>query len=380
VIEGVEIMKTLPDRFVVLVLAALGASFFAMYLPSSAVMASAGGGVVATGDTAVPRFDHTATLLSNGKVLIAGGMARNGVPEPTAEVYDPATRRFTPVGKMASPRGWGATATLLPNGKVLLTGGATGSWCSPLCYLATTELYDPATGTFSPTGNMTKPRAGAFAVLLHTGNVLIIGGEADSDDGSRVTAELYDSLRGVFSPAGSMSKAMGVSATVVLKSGKVLVVGDTAEIYDPSTGRFTSSGRMITPRGKVGATLLPDGKVLIVGGQVDGAWGPRIATTEIYDPQTGTFTSGPTMNFSRYKLRNGVVLLSNGRIFVAGGADTPEVYDPATSSFRPTAGSKLDGFCFSTATLLNNGDVLMVGGYGYHPGDGAVNHAWLYHP
>jgi hypothetical protein len=182
-------------------------------------------------------------------------------------------------------------------------------------------------------------------------------------------------------------------AAVLMKDGKVLVVGGSsagqhpnttveasAEVYDPSTGRFTSTGKMRTPRVKFGAALLPDGRVLIVGGQMGGPWGARLATTEIYDPATGTFIPGPNMGFKRFKISAGVVPLRNRHILLAGGADQPEVYDPASNSLLPTAGSKLDSFYFSTATLLSNGGVLIVGGYGSHPGGGAVNHAWLYQP
>lgn len=388
-------MKMRLRRLPVAVIGAAAAILLGLHSSSASAAESSVGRVVATGNMTVARFSHTATLLPNGKVLIAGGMARNGVVEGTAELYDPAAGRFTSLGKLQSPRGWGSTATLLPNGKVLIAGGASGSWCSMSCYLASAELYDPATNTFTSTGNMTRPRASAFAVLLRNGDVLIAGGEGDVGNNSLAGAELYHASQGVFTATGGMSKSNEVRAAVLLKSGKVLVVGGVnggeeataaagetlGEIYDPSTGRFTLSGKMITPRTKVGTTLLPDGRVLIAGGQIDGAQGQRIATSEIYDPASGAFTSGPTMNFKRYKFKNGIVALGNGLILVAGGADQPEVYNPASGLFQAaTPGSKLDGFCYSTTTLLTNGEVLLVGGYGYHPGDGAVNHAWLYKP
>jgi hypothetical protein len=315
-------------------------------------------------------------------------MERNGVTDASAELYDPANGRFMPAAKMNAQRGWGSTATRLSNGEVLIAGGATGSLCSPECHLASAELYDPVTGIFKVTGGMTEPRAGGFSVLLQTGDAFIVGGTVESGSDSHPKAEIYHPATGTFTSTGSMRRANGVLGVVVLKSGKVLVIGrrpaegvveeTIAEIYDPSTGQFSPAGKMKTPRTKVGAALLPDGKVLVVGGQIDGAWGPHIDSTEIFDPATGSFSPGPEMNYKRFKLQKAVVPLSNGQILIAGGAEHPEIYDPELHRFVPTNGSDLDGFCFSTATLLQNGDVLMVGGYGSHPGAGAVNHAWLY--
>lgn len=371
-------------------LAVFALGMFVLHAPEWTAEGSSVGSIVATANMTVPRFSHTATLLPKGKVLIAGGMERNGVFLRTAELYDPATGRFTPAGKMQSTRGFGATATLLPNGQVLIAGGRGDASCN-----RSAELYDPAAGVFTPTGSMTTPRCSATALLLETGNVLIMGGDYSPDNNPQTSAELFNAATGNFTVTGNMRTPRDYFAAVVLKNGKVLVAGGSstgqhangtveeasAEVYDPSTGRFTPTGKMTTPRNKLGAALLADGKVLIVGGQTSGAQGTRLATTEIYDPVKGTFTSGPKMNFERFKLLKGVVALRGGRILVAGGADQPEVYDPASNYFLPTTGSKLDGFYFSTATLLSNGEVLIVGGYGFmHLGGGAVNHAWLYQP
>jgi hypothetical protein len=338
------------------------------------------GRVVQTGDTLEPRFDHTATLLPNGKVLIAAGMARNGVIEPTAELYDPKTGNFTGAGRMLSPRGWGATATLLRSGEVLIAGGGSGSWCDVSCYLASAELYDPSSGTFTAVGNMTARRAGASAILLQTGDVLIVGGNQTSGDEQVASAELYHPATRTFSATGSMRSLAGASVLVQVKSGKVLAANDSGgELYDPYTGRFTVANGLTIARAKYGAALLPDGRFLIAGGQVGGAWGPRVATTSIYDPASGTLKPGPEMNFSRFKLKKAVVPLGGSRILIAGGAAQPEIYDAASNSFHSVGGSRLDSYLFSTATRLSNGEVLIVGGYA-RPGGPAVNHAWLYQP
>jgi hypothetical protein len=154
----------------------------------------------------------------------------------------------------------------------------------------------------------------------------------------------------------------------------------TAEIYDPETGRFSETGSMEFPRYKQGAALLPDGKVLVAGGSNENGRQITYSSTEIFDPRTGRFSPGPHMRFPRYKLLSGVVALNDGRILLAGGAERPEVYDPTHDVFTVLNGEPLDGFLFSTATLLRDGRVLLVDGYGHHPTDGAVNQALLWKP
>jgi hypothetical protein len=246
--------KAQSAKLAIIAFAIFAAGWFIAHAARRTAAASTTGRVVATGDMTVPRFEHTATLLPNGKVLIAGGMARNGVTEPTAEIYDPRTARFTPAGTLTSPRGWGATATLLPNGQVLIAGGASGSWCDASCFLATAELYDPSTNTFIPTGGMSTPRAAASALLLRNGDVLILGGQGPAGAAPLASAELYHPSTGTFSLTGSMNTAK-VAPAVLLENGKVLVVGGSAdaELYDPATGRFTATGSLTTARTSSGA-------------------------------------------------------------------------------------------------------------------------------
>jgi hypothetical protein len=363
--------------------------FCVLVLLALATRTPAGPGkLVPTGDTSTARFSHTATLLLNGKVLIAGGMERNGVWLDSAELYDPAKGRFSLIGKMNVRRA-GATATLLPNGKVLIAGGTDGSGKN----LASAELYDPDTNTFSPTGSLSSPRGDAIAILLKNGKVLIAGGNAAGDDDQLASAEIYDPLTGFFLPTGSMHSPRSYFTAVRLKDGKVLVAGGlsggqfpfhkveaTAEVYDPLIGRFTLTGQMSVPRYKQGAALLPDGKVMIAGGSNEDGRQYKYSSTEIFDPQMNAFQPGPRMKFLRYKLPSGVTTLSDGRVLVAGGAELPEIYDPARGVFVSLNDEPLDGFLFSTATLLSDGRVLMVDGYGHHPTDGAVNHAMLWKP
>jgi hypothetical protein len=336
----------------------------------------------------VRRFSQSATLLPNGKVLIAGGMERNGKYDASAELYDPRTGTFTATGNMSSARE-GHAAVLLRNGKVLIAGGSPGTGT----YLATAELYDPATGTFHSIGNMAGPRAHAAAILLNDGKVLLIGGDSAHEDERLSSAELYDPATGRFTATGSMQVPRNMHTAVLLKNGRVLVIGGSssggypnshieasAELYDPATGRFSMTGNMNVPRHKLAAALLPDGKVLVVGGSDNRDWRGQYASAELYDPATGRFSNDGEMSFRRFKLIQTAVRLPDGRVLIAGGAERPEIYDPVTKSFRPVTGTVGEGRYFSTATLLNDGRVLIAGGYGDDPMAGAVPNAWLYQP
>ena len=350
--------------------------------------ANSAGHVNATGKLSVPRFSQTATLLPNSKVLIAGGMERNGKYDASAELYDPHTGVFGPTATMESARSC-HTATLLPNGKVLIAGGSDGSGT----HLASAELYDPATGRFTPTGNLTGPRCGAAAVLLKSGKVLLVGGDGAHEYDRLASAELYDPATGRFTATGSMRVPRAVHTAVRLADGRVLVLGGTsgghypnetieasAEVYDPASGRFTVTGSMNAARYKLAAVLLSNGQVLVVGGSDNRAWHGTYASTELYDPATGHFAKAGDMNFRRFKLTNSLVLLPGGHVLIAGGAEHPEVYDPATKAFQPVAGTVGNGRYFSSATLLADGRVLIAGGYGEDAAAGAVANAWIYQP
>jgi Tol biopolymer transport system component len=348
---------------------------------------------------------QSATLLADGRVLLTGGCGT------AAEVYDPGTGTFSVTGSMTAPRG-GSTATLLPDGRVLLAGGYNCAAAGQDGIWASAELYDPVTGTFSPTGSMAAPRSQQTATSLADGRVLITGGLSGSSpptgggvtlaayrtaatDAFLKTAEIYDPVTGKFSKTGSMSTPHRGHTATLLSDGRVLVVGNggesstagtAADVYDPATGTFSLTGSMKFGRWLQTATLLADGRVLILGGRT-----PKDsvrASAELYDPRSGKFTTAGSMGEGRQQ--HTATLLPDGRVFIAGGywsdgqkwrvlAET-EMYDPATGKFSPVGsmGAPREGH---SAILLHDGRVLLVGGEDIgNSGGSGVASAVLYQP
>ncbi|WP_233610016.1 kelch repeat-containing protein [Corallococcus sp. AB049A] len=317
-------------------------------------------GWASTGFMATHRYGHMATLLPTGKVLVSGGQSRVSYLA-TAEVYDPASGTWSATGSMASPR-YLHSATLLPNGKVLVSGGQSGS-----SYLATAEVYDPASGTWSTTGSMASPRYYHSATLLPNGKVLVSGG---SNSSGYVAAEVFDPATGTWSAAGSMASPRDQHTAALLLNGKVLVSGGrdnsgaiaTAEEYDPAANTWSTTGSMTSARRVHKAALLNNGKVLVSGG-INSL--TRLATAEVYDPTSGTWSTTGSMASARRE--HSATLLPNSKVLAAGGNNTSgtlataEVYDPASGTWSTTGSmaSSRDGY---TATLLPNGQVLVSGG------------------
>jgi N-acetylneuraminic acid mutarotase len=360
--------------------------------------AAATGTWTATGNMITARGEHTATLLPDGKVLVAGGIPDNTehVRLASAELYDPSTGTWSATGAMATPRSQ-HTATLLANGKVLVAGGLCqrGTPRCPLGALASAELYDPRTGTWTATGSMTTERYLHTATLLKDGSVLVTG--AEHNDGILASAEIYDPAAGKWTATGSMITARTQQMATLLPGGKVLVVGGvgpisptehdllaSAELFDPGTGKWTATGSLITRRAwGATATLLRDGHVIVVGG--DGPGDPVLASAELYDPTGGSWTATGSLITARDLFMS--TLLADGKVLVAGGfqgsdatgftfIESAELFDPKTGSWTH-AGDITVPRIMLTATLLADGRVLVAGGL---LADGVTSSAELYDP
>jgi Kelch motif len=329
---------------------------------------SAAGKMTVARDGAGGGGAYTATLLANGKVLIAGGFNQSTLR--SAELYDPRTGAFTRTGDMIFPRSY-HSATLLPDGRVLIAGGTGRYVSSPL--VATAELYDPDTETFSATGDMISGVSNT-AILLASGKVLV------ADDA--LTAELYDPAAGTFSPTGDQVIS-GYHQAALLPDGRVLLAAccRNEEIYDPATGTFGFTDKMggIYQDGFSMASL-PNGRVLVQGGFLE-ELNLASANADLYDPSQGLFNPAGQMTMARYY--HSATVLGDGTVLIAGGfgnpisnfratASTAEIYDPASGTFSRT-GDLTTARNGHAATLLLDGMVLITGGDG-------VGTAEIYYP
>jgi hypothetical protein len=265
-----------------------------VYLARAELYDPATGTWRSTGSMTAPRNVHTATLLPNGTVLVVGGQDGRGpgLIHATAEIYDPATEQWTVTGPMAVGRMF-HTATLLSNGKVLVSGGSTPitSECPIGCVASSAELFDPSTGVWTATGAMSGPHMLNTATLLPSGEVLVVGG-----DGFNIAsrAETYDPVTEQWSPTGSMAGGVtGGHTATLLQTGKVLVAGGListavctpgAELYDPATDTWAAAGEMTETRCGHTATLLASGKVLLAAGNSPGGF---LSSSELYNADGG---------------------------------------------------------------------------------------------
>ena len=348
------------------------------------------------------RSGASATVLANGKVLLAGGQ----LSDATSELFDPVSGQFTLSGKMAVPRIYN-TATLLADGQVLAVGGNEPGGRADI----SAELYDPVAGTWRTTGSPLRALTDCSAAArLPDGRVLFVGAtEAREVAPGRVanspvaTAQLYDEATGKFTVTGSMFQARCGPSVIPLRDGRVLVAGGatmgrydagtetmsfvplaSAEIYDPGTGRFALTGTMSVGRKLAIAAALPDGRVLIAGGCSNadteaGLWCTAsgfLSSAELYDPSMGVFSPTGSMAHIR-DMGVAVAVLANGRVLLAGAeqlvpngpdhqrisftTDT-EIFDPVTNIFVPSGAVLAQGRRVPSVAVLSDGRVLIAGG------------------
>jgi N-acetylneuraminic acid mutarotase len=296
------------------------------------------------GSMRVLRTDQTATLLPSGKVLVVGGGGTSVSALASAELYDPARNSWSPAASMRTARE-GHTATLLPSGQVLVAGGVSAD-----DVLAGAELYNPATNSWSSAGQMSTPRYGHTATLLPSGKVLVAGGAGYPawSFASLASAELYNPATNSWSSAGQMSVPRTDQTATLLPSGKVLVVGGgdpgaddpdscSAELYDPAGNAWSLAGIGRAVDSSMTccyqtATLLPSGQVLEAGGEDWLSMDP-LASAQLYDPTSNTWF--PAASMSAGRAGHTATLLASGRVLVVGGFDdngnalaSAELYTP----------------------------------------------------
>ena len=359
------------------------------------------------GSLSSARAAHTASLLPGSRVLVVGGETNTPGTQNVlarAEIYDLSANKWIDAGSMNIGRR-NQTATVLPNGQVVVIGGELGrAGTGTSTTTPTAEMYDATSNSWRTLAPAASSRSQHTATLLPDGRVLVVGGLAVATDGAPAQAvsssEIYNPQTNTWSPTGSLSLARNGHTATLLPDGRVLIVGGASlassgtaaptasvELYDPVTNSWSATGSLASGRQGHTATLLPDGKVLVVGGQTDLSRGGNLtfvsaglaalvpsSSAEIFDPQAKAWK--PIASLSSERSGHTTTLLPSGQVFVVGGVGkvgdaplaTSERYDPAAdrwvSAAAPTARAQ------HTATLLPDGSVLIVGGKG--AGGGAL--------
>jgi N-acetylneuraminic acid mutarotase len=381
-----------------------------------------------TASLAQARSGHTATLLPDGDVLVAGGHRTTTAVTPPrridpldgAELYRPLTGTWTTTRPLERSRSF-QTATLIAGspsqcgnncGKVLVAGGVSAADSTGRAQtIASAELYDPATRSWSATASMGTPRAFHSATPLPNGKILVVagagpGGAEPTNANQLASAELYDPISGTWSPTGSLTgttttpasntpRGARFSHTAVLldkgpcgtSCGKVLIAAGvggvgtgpalpSAELYDPGTGTFKATTDLGLSRQGHASAVLPDGKVLVMGGFHDpfGTTPPNLDATETYDPATATWSSSASLAARRIAqtatpLRDGTILVTGG----TAGGNAPgttneagpglfssERFDPGTNAWSRTSFLNT-ARVYHTATLLPSGPASVCG-------------------
>jgi len=326
-----------------------------------------------------------ASPLRDGNVLVAGGYdgTSPNVEFRSAEIYDTVTGTWSAAANMNDVRA-AAVSVRLPGGKIMVIGGE--NLAGPL---GTAEIYDPRNNTWTETAPMFHAHDEDFVafVLPKVGrdvHVLVAGG-FDETGAASADAEIFSVQHNVWRETGSLNQARGEFDWVKLNDGDILVAGGVAgeespplastEIYHVASGTWTVTGDLNTGRFDQGMVRLNDGRVLGAGGGVLGSNGLEYtATSEIWDPNTGQWTTTGDMTSPRSEIDHATVLLPNGQVLVPGGflaPDTPQgssdVYDPSTGTWS-AGGDMSTARAGHAAAHLADGRILVIGGLDAPPG------------
>jgi len=331
---------------------------FILMLSMVFVLGCGGGGGIAQMEEG--RGDHSATLLADGRLIVIGGRAGNVIK--SVEVYDSVANEWSPASPMAQGR-FAHSVTVLPSGLFLIVGGDKSTGANPL---ESAELYDPAKDTWTSAGDMAyKHGEGHTATLLNNGTVLVTGGPSLIEGTKRVIAfsEVYDPATNSWSSTGDMTEGRKGHIATLLDDGTVLVVGtESVEVYDPATGTWSLAAEFAESHlEQFTATKLNDGRVLVAGGGQKGKYlaPDTLNHVDIYDPSTGELTAANSMGAKRWD--HTATVMSDGKLVMVG-FKTAEIYDPATGNWT-SAGEMPEGRGRShTATLMSDGTILVVGG------------------
>lgn len=345
----------------------------AVALSFSSSSSARGDDWTAAASMATPRAYQTATLLGDGRVLVTGGIPTTLGNQvlASADIFDPLAGAWSTTGSMSRPR-FEHSAVLLSDGRVLVIGGQ--DW---FVDNKTAEIFDPLKGTWSSALSMFETRYWSTATLLGNGEVLVVGGLHGGAHAALRTAERYNAATNTWAHAAPMARFRAFHRATLLASGKILVTGgaarwDTldsradAELYDPAANTWSPAAPMKESRASHTATLLRDGRVLVSGGMYLQNKSDAHASAEIYDPTDNTWAPAGTMITAR--AHHTAEALSNGQVLIAGGAssdgaalDSAEIWSPTTTTWSP-AGQMSAQRDYSASVPLGEGRVLELGG------------------
>ncbi len=333
----------------------------------------------------VKRSAHTATLLTDGRVMLCGGIIEargDEINTQTMEFFNPGTNNFVAGASMHVKRA-GHTATLFNDSNILVTGGFNETG-----FLKNSELYNAKSGTFEKLESvMSEPRASHTATLLPNGRVAVIGG-VNGGEKSNCTIDVYNPETKSFEKVSDLVHARTGHTASLLPDGTILIAGGSArwrsevlgscEIFDPVKGISRPANSLHFPRNKQVAISLANGDVMIVAGSDDASRiGGQYNTTELFQYSSKSFVLQENkLRKSRFKISNAGVLMENGNVLVAGDGKYVEVYVADKKKFRTVKGNLSESWMYPTVTALKDNKVLIAGGYNKNME--ATARTWLY--